>query len=174
MPIRQGDQMNPELAKALRQAVSFEKNGRAIYEEAASKTKNPLISKTFKYLAEQEDFHLQEIQNYLTYGKIEFLGDQPETTQQFFSTTVSEYKHKAEATEDDLDAYETALELEKESYNFYLAQHNATADPDLKQFFDFLMQQEKIHYELVKRTYEFIKDPAAFYSKEEQWIFEGW
>ena len=69
--------MNPELIKALKQAVSFEKNGKAIYEEVASKTKNPLIAKTFKYLAEQEDFHLQEIQNYLLFGRIEFLGDQP-------------------------------------------------------------------------------------------------
>ena len=43
----------------------------------------------------------------------------------------------------------------------------------LKKFFAFLMEQENAHYEFVQKTYDFIKDPTAFYSEEEGWMAEG-
>ncbi len=166
--------MNQELNSALNTALDFEKKGRKIYEEAAANTQNKIVEKTFSYLARQEEFHIKEIENYIKRQNVEFLGDRPEETQKFFTMTISEFKHKTKISEDDLKAHEAALDLEKSSYKFYLGQYNKAKDPELKQFLEFIMKQEQIHYELVKRAYEFIKDPAAFYSKEEEWIFEGW
>ena len=43
-----------ELKEALESALEFEKRGQKLYSEAAEKTENPIVEKTFKYLAEQE------------------------------------------------------------------------------------------------------------------------
>jgi rubrerythrin len=166
--------MNAELNKVMKEALDFEKKGHDIYEDTAKSTKNPLVAKTFTYLAEQESLHITEIQDYIKSRKIEFLGDRQEATQRFFATTVSEFKMRTKLSETDIKVHEIALELEKRAYHFYLEQFRKANDPELKQFFEFLMKQEKTHYEFVKRAYEYIQDPVAFYQKSEDALFEGW
>ena len=54
-----------ELKQALQTAFDFEQKGHKIYEETANKTKNPVVAKTFKYLADQELLHTEEIKEYM-------------------------------------------------------------------------------------------------------------
>ena len=166
-----------ELKQALQTALDFEEKGHKIYEETASKTKNPIVANTFRYLADQELLHIEEIKEYiekLNNGhKIELRGDKLEGVKKFFSMTAKEFKEKTELSNDDLKAHETALELEQKSYDFYKEQHNKTTDEEAKKFFEFLMHQENAHYELIQKAYDFIKDPAAFYAEEEKWVVEG-
>ena len=165
--------MDDELRKALQTALDFEKKGHDIYEERATNTKNPLVAKTFRYLAEQELNHIDEIEEYMEQEKIELKGDKKQETEQFFSTSTQEFKEKTELSQDDVRAHETALKLEKDSYEFYKKQFDSTEKKDLQRFFLFLMEQERAHYELVNKAYEYIKDPEGFFSREEDWFFEG-
>ncbi len=162
-----------ELKQALYTALDFEVKGKKIYEEAAAKTKNPIVAKTFSYLAEQELHHVKEIKEYTEKENVELKGDRLEDTKKFFSMTVKEFKEKTELSEDDIKAHETALELEQNAYDFYKEQHDKVKGEGLKKFFKFLMEQENAHYELVQKALEYIKDPAGFYTEEEGWIFEG-
>lgn len=169
--------MDKKLKEAFQKALDFEQKGHKIYEETANKTKNPIVEKTFRYLADQELLHADEIKEYmekLDKGTIiKTRDDKPEETKKFFQMTVEEFKEKTELSDDDLKAHKTALELEQKSYNFYKKQHDKAKDKELKKFFKFLMEQENSHYELIQKTYNFIKDPAAFYAEEEKWITEG-
>ena len=162
-----------ELKKALQTALDFEKKGHHLYEEISTKTENPIVAKTFRYLANQELIHIEVIKEYMEKEKIELKGDKLKETKKFFSMTVKEFKERAELSEDDLKAHETALELEKRSYNFYKTQSERTTNKELKKFFGFLMKQENNHYEFVQKTYEFIKNPVGFYTEEEKWLVEG-
>ena len=54
-----------DLKQAFQKALDFEQKGLRIYEETAKKTKNPIVSKTFSYLAGQELIHIEEIKEYL-------------------------------------------------------------------------------------------------------------
>jgi len=166
-----------ELKQAFQTALDFEQKGHDIYEEISNKTNNPIVAKTFRYLANQELIHIEEIEEYLEKlnngNKIELKGDTLEDTKKFFTTTVKEFKKKTKLSDDDLKAHETALELEQNSYNFYKEQHSNTEDQEAKNFFKWLMDQENAHYEFVRKAYDFIKDPVAFYSEEEAWIVEG-
>lgn len=162
-----------DMNKAFTTALSFEKKGRQIYLEAAKKTKNQIVAKTFEYLAEQESNHINEIKGYVKEHKIELKGDTLEDTKRFFSMTVDEYQAKANLTNDDLKAHDAALELEQQSYDFYKEQHDNTDDAELKNFFRFLMGQENAHYALVQNAYNFIKNPEHFYAEEEKWTMEG-
>jgi rubrerythrin len=165
--------MDDALDKALKTALDFEKKGFAIYTEASMNTKNPVVASTFKHLAEQEDWHVMEIEKYIKTQKIEMKGDTLKETRQFFSTTVNEFRDKTKMSRDDLKAHDIAVDLERNAYNFYKDELAKARTEELKRFFEFLMAQEKLHWELVNKAFEFIKFPEYFYGKEEQWIFEG-
>lgn len=166
-----------ELKKAFETALDFEQKGHKIYEGTSNKTRNPIVAKTFRYLADQELIHIEEIEEYiekLNDGyKVEPKGDTIEETKKFFTTTVDKFKEKTELSNDDLKAYETALELEQSSYDFYKKQHDQTENKEAKKFFKFLMEQENVHYELIRKVYDFIKNPIGFYTEEEKWIADG-
>lgn len=162
-----------DIKQALQTALDFEEKGQNIYKEIAEKTKNPIVAKTFSYLAEQELLHIGEIREYAEKEKVELKGDQPEDTKNFFLTTVKEFKDKLELSDNDIKAHETTLELEQNAYDFYKEQHAQTDNEELKKFFKFLMVQENAHYELIQKAYEFIKDPTAFYSEQEKWMADG-
>ena len=162
-----------DLKKALQTAFDFEEKGHRIYEGVSTKTENPIVAKTFSYLANQELIHVEVIKGYMKKEKIELKGDKLKETKKFFSMTVKEFKERAELSDDDLKAHETALGLEQKSYNFYKTQSEKTTNKELKKFFMFLMEQENNHYELVQKTYEFIKNPVGFYTEEEKWLVEG-
>lgn len=164
-----------ELKEALQTALEFEKKGYGIYVEASEKTENPIVRKTFRYLADQEASHIERIKRYIEEESpdVRLFGDKLPEVQRFFTMTVSEFKEKTELSDDDLKAHETALALEKSSYEFYKKQFEGTEDEKAKPFFEFLMEQESAHYALIEKAYDYIKNPTGFYAEEEGWIAEG-
>ena len=166
-----------DLKQALQTALDFEQKGHTIYEETANKTQNIMIAKTFRYLANQELFHIEEIEEYIKQlnngHKVKLKGDEPPDTKKFFTMTVNQFKEKTELSDDDLKAHETALELEQKSYNFYKEQYGKTEDNEAKRLFKWLMGQENAHYELIQKAYEYIKNPVGFYTEEEKWMADG-
>ncbi len=166
-----------DIKEALKTALDFEQKGHTIYEETSNNTKNPIVAKTFRYLADQELIHIEEIKEYIEQlnngNQIELKGNTLEDTKKFFTTTVKEFKEKTELSDDDLKAHETALELEQDSYNFYKEQHNQLSNEEIKEFFKWLMEQENTHYELIQKAYDFIKNPVGFYTEEEAWMVDG-
>ncbi len=166
-----------ELKEALETALDFEKKGHKIYEEVSNKTDNRIVSKTFRYLANQELVHIAEINEFIQIIKngedIELKGDKLEDTKKFFSMTVNEFKEKTELSSDDIKAHQTALGLEKNAYNFYKEQLAKTKDPKAKRFFEWVMNQENAHYQLIQNAYGYIKNPEQFFAEEEKWIVEG-
>jgi len=166
-----------ELKDALKTALDFEIKGHKIYEEVSNKTENEIIARTFRYLADQELIHIQAIKEYMgKSGAIPFTNvnrDSLKGMKQFFNTTITEFKKKTELSDDDIKAHETGLELEKSSYDFYKEKFQNSKDPKAKKFFEWLMVQENAHYELIRNTYDFIKNPVAFYTEEERWMADG-
>ena len=166
-----------ELKQALQTALDFEKTGHSIYEGAANKTKNPIVEKTFRYLASQELIHIEEIQMYienLDNGlHVNLKGDKLEDTQQFFNTNVITFKGKTDLSDDDIKAHERGLELEGGAYDFYKEQYQKSDKPEIKKLFEWLMMQENAHYELIRKAYDYIKNPIGFYTEEEKWIADG-
>ncbi len=164
-----------DLEEALGKALEFEERGHKLYRGAAEKSENPIVQKTFSYLAEQEKHHINEINGFIEFNTpdVELKGDRPEDVKDFFKTTVSEFKEKLELSEDDIKAHEAGLELEKSAYEFYKKQAESAEDEKTEEFFDFLMTQERAHYDLIEKVYDYIKNPEGWYAGEEGWIEEG-
>jgi rubrerythrin len=166
-----------ELKEALQTALDFEEKGHQIYNDVANKTNNPIVAKTFRYLAQQELNHIAEIKEYIqdlgNGAMIDLKGDKLEDTKRFFSMTVKQFTEKTMLSDDDIEAHRTALELEKKSHDFYEVQYKQAKDEDTKSFFSWLMEQENAHYQLIQNAYEYIKNPDHFFAEEEKWIVEG-
>jgi rubrerythrin len=166
-----------ELKKAFETALAMEQKGHQIYLKTAHSTENPIVQKTFSYLAEQEAYHIEEIKEYIAKlndgHKIELRGDTLDDTKKFFTTTIEKFKEKTKLSDTDIKAHETALELEQNAYDFYKKERDETDDEEIKKFFGWLMRQENAHYEFIQKSYEYLKDPVHFYSEEEGWIVDG-
>lgn len=162
-----------KLKNALKKALDFEKKGHRIYMNCAKKTKNPLVKDVFEYLAAQEKLHIKDIERFIEKKEIITEGDLLNSTKAFFGMTVRRFEEKIYISKDDIAAYENALELEKESYNYYKVEYENIEDEDAMKFFRFMMDQESAHYLLIEKAYSYLKDPFGFNVEQEEWIMEG-
>lgn len=164
-----------ELKEAMKEALEFEKKGKEIYEDVAKSTFNPMVKKTFEYLAREEENHIAEIMKYIESQELdrEFKGACMKDVEKFFNMTINEYKGGIEFSEDDKNAYENAMDLEESSYDYYKDQRENAEDERLREFFTFVMEQENAHYLMLEKTLRFIEDPANFFVENEEWNFEG-
>jgi len=164
-----------ELNEELKRALDFEKEGMKVYSDEAKKTSNPLVKRSFEFLAKEEENHIKRIHEYIEEENLgEYQkGATKDDVKRFFTSTIKEFKDHMNLSESDIDAYEKAMKLEKESYHFYSKQFSKANDEKLKNFFSFLMEQESSHYLMLEKTLKFIKDPQHFFAEEEDWSFEG-
>lgn len=165
-----------ELAEALKIAIDFEKKGHDIYSVASKKSKNSVTRKTFEYLAKQEAYHIKNINSYMKTENIPktFDGDNVKETQTFFNTSIKDFEKKAQIfSSDEIRLYESAMELEQASYDFYKTQMQTSKSKEAKKFFEFLVTQENAHFALLQKTLDFLKDPENYFAKNESWMFEG-
>jgi len=128
-----------EFKELLDKALGFEQKSEKVYTEIANTTKNPVTKRIFEYLAQQENKHAYEIAKYIEDNSIESLGDTSSETQDFFKRTVTEFKDDLNASEDDTAAYQNAMGLEQEAYDYYEELLDETEDEDMKHFLKFLM-----------------------------------
>jgi rubrerythrin len=169
------ERKNFKLIKAMEKALNFEEKGFHIYSDVAQTSFNPVVIKTFTFLAEQEENHIKEIKHYIEKEnpEMKLLGEGLSGIKEFFNMSVDEYKEGIEFSKSDISAYEKALFLEQSSYDYYKSQLQSANDNHEKKFFSFLMEQESAHYLLIENTLRFLKDPSQFFAEEENWIFEG-
>lgn len=162
-------------------ALDNEKKGYNMYLEAGANSKNKLVRDMFKYLATQELYHMQRIEefNKSMSGTVEFfspeLGENIihfDEAKQLFNKTIAEWKEEFKS-EDDLQALNTALDFEKEGYEYYKKHSDNTNDLNLKKFFEFLCKEEDLHFHLIQNMIGYIENPMQFNADEEDWFFEG-
>jgi len=80
-------------------------------------------------------------------------------------------KIKSLATE--LGAVQEAMAMENKTYDFYKNQgKNATYSGE-RDFYEALAAQEREHHRVLLDYYEYLKDPAAWFVKEEHPSLDG-
>ncbi len=157
-----------ELIKA---AIDFEDKGRSAYLEAAGRTRSNVMKQTWEFLAKEELKHKEAILSYIEEHKLSFSPGEVDP-EAFFDSTIEEFKEDVQLTKSDEEAYKLACELEKESYDYYKGLLDE-ADGEAKKLLTMLKDAEAKHYELINKSYWYVKDPEGFYAKEEKWFIEG-
>ncbi len=171
-----------ELMDALATSIEMEENGRQFYLKAAKKSVNEFGKRVFEALADDETRHIVAIKEY--YETLSKKQKTPELSgvmprhksikkRVIFGRRESELLKKVTTEADELKAYKIAMDMENEGYNFYKKTLESITDANAKDLYKFLLSEEESHYELISSTYEYLKNPASWFAKEEKPIVEG-
>ena len=173
-----------DVLEILQEALQIEKDGEEFYEEAAQCADNVLAEKTFRGLANAERKHARLFQAY--YDKMTQAQDwppvkemvkqstsAPQLAREIFGQVQEDTEGNCQVTEDVDELYDRAMEIERRSIDFYQQQHDDAQDDAQRDFFEYLIDQERGHLRILSRTQEFLADPASWYTEDEQWFATG-
>src|SRR5512135_2270401 len=105
---------------ALEIAMKMETDAIAFYTEAARKTKYPARKKMFDSVAADEKRHLEMIAQIIKgIGATHQESSPIKNVKTVFESLKNEMMKKVEATQDELEAFKIAMQMEKEGKDFY-------------------------------------------------------
>jgi rubrerythrin len=164
----------------LRQGMINEIRGRKFYREAAKRAGDPMGRKMYESLGKDEEAHLEILQREyqaLTHGERWLAVDEARNST-LPAPQLNLFPDDAEdllpPDADDLKALELAMGMEKYGYDLYKAAADGASDMTAKSMYEFLVQEESRHYELLQNTYQYLKDKGIWYFQdEEKPFFEG-
>jgi rubrerythrin len=154
----------------LQQALELERSGYRFYTRAAGRTVDRKGSEMFRSLASDEMLHQQAIER-----QIEALGqgagwvlpagiDQVEVdlVSPLFPAGKIELERVVQPDASDLDALLFALKIENDSFDLYAEQAKAAHDPNAKRLFEYLVEAERTHFNLLMLNYESLSSNAGW------------
>jgi len=159
---------------ALEIAVKMETDAIAFYTEAARKTKYPAGKKMFDSVAADEKRHLAMITQIIKgLGATHQESNPIKNIKTVFESLKNEMMKKVEATQDELEAFKIAMQMEKEGKQFYEKTLAKVKTDKEKELFRRLIHEEEQHYEIFANTYQFLSDTGNWFLWEERGIVEG-
>jgi len=155
-------------------AMEKEKFSEDYYRQLSKKTNNEGLSNILTMLAEEERKHfnvVQQMQQQKPQKKTEtdVLGNAREIFEKMRQSTE---KFSFDISE--LELYEKARDIEKESRQFYLEKSNEVTDPSHKEIFRKLADEEQKHFALVQRICDFVAKPQWFLENAEMYRFDDY
>lgn len=166
--------------EALQTAIQMEIDGKECYLQANRESRNELGKQLLESLAAEEDLHRQkfeEIYNTIRskrdWPKIVFQSDGGRGLRTMFSSTCRAIGIGVKPLITELDAIQTAMVMENESYDFYKSQSKNAFGNAERDFYEALAAQERQHYLLLLDYYEYLKDPAAWFVEKERPSLNG-
>ena len=165
---------------ALQIAVQMEIDGKEYYQKASQGSGNQLGKELFQSLAAEEDLHRQKfeeiysvIQRKNAWPKTDFQPDKGERLRSIFAKAIEKMGSNVKAPATELDAIQTAMDMENKSYDLYKNQGQAAVFDTEKDFYETLAAEERGHHRVLLDYYEYLKDPAAWFVKKEHPSLDG-
>ena len=160
------------LLGSLNKALEMEEKGYKFYKDISQKSKNELTKKAFDFLAKNEMLHIESIKNFYKtmkekgeFPEIIVSEDVPKREEDFkiFFKDIFELNKKVAPDDNDEKAYEFAMEFENDGYDFYKSMLDNTKDERLIKLLEFLLKEEKAHYEQIENLYSYITDSENWF-----------
>lgn len=183
--------MNWNSAKGiLRRGMSLERDGYKFYMQAAERASGGRGAAMFRDLASQEVDHLKlllaeyealEDGDWLPYDEAmdqifdldpadpDLPGEEPPEEYQLPVFTAE----RDMSLEGDLAALDFGLETEDITRDLYLQGAEEADDERAREVFEFLVEQEERHYELLDNTREYLSENQTWWDSEEYPFFIG-
>ncbi len=164
----------------LQLAVHMEADGKDFYHKASRKSSNKLAKELFAQLANEEDVHrkkFEEIFVALKRGRgwpdVEPSFERGRKIKSLFAEATKALGSKFKVAESELEAIKMAMDMEIRSYNLYQARSKETRLPVEKHFYEILAGEERGHHLALLGSYEYLSDPAAWFTRKEHWSLDG-
>jgi len=166
--------------EALQIATQMEIDGKEYYLKASQESSNELGKKLLWSLAAEEDIHRQKFEkiydamrNKKAWPVTDFQPDMGKRLRTVFATTIKEIAAKVDAPDAELDAVQTAMDMENKTYDFYIGQGKAATYAAERDFYETLAAEERAHHLVLLDYYEYFKDPAGWFVKKEHPSLDG-
>ncbi len=151
-----------DLKQAFETAIKGEMEGRELYKAAAGKTDDKKAKEVFQMLSDEEQSHLDtlvKLANEYQEGKDVSIPDLPKPTS--FEDAESpiftrEFKDKVTDKDFEMATLSIGIKLELESEKFYKEMAQAADQSKLKEFFNYLADWEKGHYDYLNKQIGFL------------------
>lgn len=164
---------------ALQSAIQMEIDGKECYLKASETSGNELGRKLLKSLADQEDIHrkkFEEIYDVIrakrNWPRTDFQPDGGQTLRTIFATcavTGPEIK----ALDREFDAVQIAIDKENQSIDFYTRQAGTATYAVEREFYQTLVGEEREHSLVLLDYYQYLKDPADYFTEKEHHSIDG-
>ena len=166
--------------EALQIAIQMEIDGKEYYLKASRESSNELGKELLQSLAAEEDTHRQKfeeiysaLQNKKAWPETDFQPDRGKRLRTIFATATEEMGSYIKAPATELDAVQTAMDMENKTYDFYRNQgKNATYEAE-RDFYEIVAAEEREHHQVLLDYYEYLKDPAGWFVKKEHPSLNG-
>jgi len=175
--------MGNEQAKTievLQFAVRMEIEGKEFYQKASQKSSNKLAKELFQQLAIEEDVHrkkFEEIYEAFKRGQnwpnVAPPSEKGKRLKSLFAEASKALGSKFKVAESELEAIKLAMDMEIKSYNLYQSRSEESTLPVEKRFYEALAGEERGHHLALLDSYEYLSDPASWFSKKEHWSLDG-
>jgi len=166
--------------KVLQLAVQMEADGKEFYQKASRKSNNKLAKELFRQLANEEDVHrkkFEEIYKALKRGQnwpdVAPASENGKKIKSLFAEATKALGSKFEVAESELEAIKAAMDMEIRSYNLYHSRSKETTLPVEKHFYETLAGEERGHHLALVGSYEYLSDPAGWFTQKEHWSLDG-
>lgn len=144
-------------------AIKMELDGEKYYLEQAEKNEGTSLATIFKLLANDERKHAEIIRNKSKELPYELTEDKALKEYKNVFEDVEDFKSELKTDPSQIDAYRLALKKEKDSIELYEKMGREASDREGKELFDFLVKQEKAHYQIFDELIEHLL-------RAEEWV----
>lgn len=164
---------------ALKSAIDFENKGEEFYLAAVKRTTDPFTKNTLQFLANEELRHIEKIEKFSQSLleqtdfdlEKETESDLPLRAKEYVGRMLHEKGKEISPQSSDIEIYDLALDVENSGYIMYKNAFESNSHENLKKFFRFLMQEEKIHADLLSSSKKYLEDPSYYFEEFGGWIF---
>lgn len=144
-------------------AIKMELDGEKYYLEQAKKNEGNSLEQVFLMLARDENKHAEVLRKWGDKKDYELIDSEILKEYKNVFEGIEDFKEETKIVPSQLDAYRMALEKEKESIELYEDMLSKTNDSREKELFQFLIKEEKMHYDI-------LDDIVSHISRAEEWV----
>lgn len=171
------EQEHKQTLSVLQTAIQMEIDGKKYYLQLSKTGSIEAGRILFGTLAEEEGIHIQNFEK--IYRAIEMKQGWPELIiGASHADSVAGIFNKTPignmgATASELKSIEKAMQMENKTLDYYLEQSAKAIYPVEKQYYQALAGQERTHHALLLDYFEFIKDPAQWFTMKKHQSLDG-
>jgi rubrerythrin len=144
-------------------AILMELEGEKYYTEQAEINKGNRLNTILLMLAQDERNHADILQKKYEVSSYEMMENDLMTEVKNVFEEAKNFKDDIKAAPDQLDFYRMALEKEKQSIDLYHKYHSEATEIETKELFEYLMNQEKEHFEILEEI-------VLMINKANEWV----
>ncbi len=161
--------------QALNQAIQMEIDGKEFYADMSKGSRDEAGKKLFAALSLEEDRHRQKfIAIYQTIQTRQGWPAMPVDSQAHtLSTIFKEATGKSSYTVSELEAVKKAMEMENKTRDFYLERSDKATYQNEKAYYQALAGEERVHHSLLQDYYEYMQNPAQYFTIKEKHSLDG-